>query len=131
MHAPVNCRSKNTSFFRTAIRTFYQLSAIDSKFEKKTLEVVDKTIALAPTDAKLYYNKGLILYQLNRPEEAVVSFNQALELRPNYREAYLTLGTVYEQKKEVNRAIEQYEQVLKFIPNDPDALKKLEELKKN
>ncbi len=78
---------KNVSFYRTAIRTYFELSGIEASFTQKTLDTLDQTIKLAPTDPKLYYNKGLILQQMDKKEAAQEAFKKAVELKPNYQEA--------------------------------------------
>ena len=82
---------KNVSYFRTAVRTYYLLSTLDKTFIQKTLEVLDKTITIAPTDAKLTYNKAVILNQEGKKEEAIQTLQQTLKLKPNYQEAYEAL----------------------------------------
>lgn len=120
----------NVSLWRTAIRAYYQLASIDASYEQRTLDTLDQTIALAPTDPKLYYNKGLILDNAKKYPEAVEALNQTLKLKPNYREAWLTLGSVYTEMKEKEKAADAFNAVLKMIPNDPDALKGLDEVQK-
>ncbi len=88
---------KNVSLYRTAIRTYYQLSAIDPEFEEKSINIMDKAISLAPTDPKLHYNKGLILSQIGKKEEAIKAFQKAIELRPIYEEAIKELGELKEE----------------------------------
>ncbi len=82
--------SKNVSFYRTAVRTYFELSIIDESFTDKTLRVLDQSIKLAPTDPKLYYNKALILEAANQKQEETTALQKAIELKPNYLEA-LTL----------------------------------------
>ena len=77
----------NTSFYRTAIRTYYQLSALDQKFVDKTLKTLDQTILLSPTDPKLLFNKAMILSVNGKNQEAVKVLEQTLKLKPNYLEA--------------------------------------------
>jgi len=77
---------KNVSYYRTAVRTYFELAALDKKYVEKTLEVLNKAIALAPTDPKLYYNKALILHALGRKDEEVKVLQQALKLKPDYLE---------------------------------------------
>ncbi|MBI3486065.1 O-antigen ligase family protein [Candidatus Daviesbacteria bacterium] len=124
----LNTSPKNVSFYRTAIRTYYQLASIDPSFNQKTLDALDQAISLAPTDAKLYYNKALILGQLEKNQEGIDTLNKAIALKPDYRDAYYALGVFYQTLKQNDKAIEQMNIVLKLIPNDPDALKKLKEL---
>jgi len=78
---------KNVSLLRSAIRTYAELASLDDKFLEGTLVLVDRAITLAPTDPKLYYNKGLILLQMNEKEQAKKAFERAVELKPNYQEA--------------------------------------------
>lgn len=119
---------KNTSFYRTAIRTYYLISTLDPNYTQKTLDVLDTTIKLAPTDAKLVYNKAIILGQEpGKSKEAIASLEKAIELKPNYRDAYYTLGLFYFENNQKQKAIEQMKKVLQLIPNDPEALEKLKE----
>lgn len=120
----------NVSYFRTAIRTYFLLSSIDQKFADKTLQTLDAALKLAPTDAKLLYNKGIILSQQEKNEEAFSALEQTQKLKPNYKEAYLMLGALYAQEKEWEKAKEQMEKLLKIIPGDPQALEKLTEWQK-
>lgn len=117
----LNRHPKNISFFRTAIRTFYQLSALDPKFNDTTLQTLDKAIQLAPTDAKLYYNKGLILGQNNRIPESTASLQKAINLRPTYKEAYIASAEIFLQEGDKNKAKQYLEMVLKFAPDDQEA----------
>lgn len=119
----------NTTILRTAIRTFFQLTLLDPAMENRTLEVVDKSIKLAPTDPKLLLNKQVILTQLNKPNEAITVLQKAIEYKPNYREARLNLADLYIKTNQKDLAKEQIDFVLKLIPGDPDALKLLEKLK--
>ena len=76
----------NVSFFRTAIRVYFELASIDPEYITKTLEVIDRAITLAPTDPKLYYNKALILDYLDKKDEMVKVLEKAYQLKPNYME---------------------------------------------
>lgn len=82
---------KNVSFFRTAVRTYFELAVLDKKYLDETIKALDKTITLAPTDPKLYYNKALILNSMGKKDEEVEALKQALKLKPNYLEASVQL----------------------------------------
>ncbi len=73
---------KNVSFWRTAVRTYFELALID-----QTLQALDKVTSLAPTDPKPYYNKALILESIDKKEQALEALKKAVELKPNYLEA--------------------------------------------
>ncbi len=113
----------NTSVLRTAIRTYFQLSLLDPKYKDKTLEIVNQTIELAPTDPKLLVNKAVILTQFEQIPEAIEAYKKAVELKPDYREARLQLGDLYVKTNQKDLAKQQADYVLEKIPNDPDALK--------
>lgn len=87
---------KNVSFWRTGVRTYFELASLDDKFIDDTLKALDQTINLAPTDPKPYYNKALILESLGKKDEAIYNLKQALELKPNYLEAEASLKEVTE-----------------------------------
>lgn len=78
---------KNVSFLRTAIRTYFELSSTDNIYTQKTIDAINQTITLAPTDPKLYYNRALVLESVGKKEEAIIALKKALELKPNYIEA--------------------------------------------
>lgn len=119
----------NVSLWRTAIRTYFALSTLDKEFNKKTIEVINYAISLAPNDPKIYHSKGVILDNFGDIKGSISSFEKAVELKPNYHEALFSLGLEYEKDKQIDRAIETMERILKLIPNEPDAAKKLEDLR--
>lgn len=77
----------NISFWRTAIRTYFELSTLDDKYLTQTLMALDMAIKLAPTDPKLYYNKALILSSTGKTKEVITLLQKAVFLKPNYVEA--------------------------------------------
>ena len=93
---------KNVSFWRTAIRTYFELSILDKKYLDDTLTAIDQTIKLAPTDPKLYYNKALILESEGKKEEGIKNLEQALKLKPNYVEALAQLAEATKSAKPIN-----------------------------
>ena len=82
---------KNVSFWRTAIRTYFELASLDKIYLDLTLKALDQTINLAPTDPKPYYNKALILESLDKKEESIKLLQKAIELKSNYMEALASL----------------------------------------
>ncbi|MDO8429686.1 MAG: O-antigen ligase family protein [Candidatus Daviesbacteria bacterium] len=124
----LNQSPNNVSFLRTAIRTYFLLSLVDSKYYPKTIETLDRTIKLAPTDPKLLYNKAIILEVREEYLGAAQSLEKAVDLKPNYREARIKLADIYLQIKQPEKAKVQLEVILKFIPNDPEVLQRLDKI---
>ncbi len=120
--------STNVSFWRTAIRTYFMLSVLDPKFNSLTIDAVNQAIALAPTDPKLMYNKGIILNQQGKNQEAVAALLEALKLKPNYRDVYFTLADVYNQLNQKDKAVSALESYLKYAPGDAQTMDKISKL---
>ncbi|KKR81103.1 MAG: hypothetical protein UU73_C0003G0024 [Candidatus Daviesbacteria bacterium GW2011_GWA1_41_61] len=120
---------RNVSFYRAAIRTYYLLSDLDEKYIPKTLELMDKTAAMAPTDPKLPYHKSVILDDLGKQYEAVELLNKTLQMKPDYRDARITLAKLYSRQGKKDQAIAQLEIILKINPQDQEVLEALEQWK--
>ncbi len=88
----LNTSPHNLSYLRTAVRTYFELSTIDQSLVQKSLDALDKSIKLAPTDPKLLYNKSLILGEVGKKGEAIEALQKAIQLKPNYQEALQKLG---------------------------------------
>ena len=117
---------KNVSFWRTAVRAYFELSS-DEAFIQKTLESLDQAILLAPTDPKLLYNKAVILGEVNRNQEAIKALQKAINLKPNYRDAFYALALFQFDAKNTEDAVIKMNKVLSIVSNDPEALEKLNE----
>lgn len=68
------------------VEEWYGLAAAETDPEKK-IEYFDKVLALKPDFAGAWNLRGLEFVVLKRYEEAIVSFDKALEIRPGYLEA--------------------------------------------
>ncbi|MCX6783191.1 MAG: O-antigen ligase family protein [Candidatus Levybacteria bacterium] len=127
----------NIVFWKTRVRIFYILSEIDDQFLPDALLAIQKTNNLAPTDAKISYNLGLIYGQSNQKEKAVEILEQTVKLKPNYQEAWYGLGlfaheiAIDKNGKIINpffekKSIEAMRFILKNIdPKDKSALESL------
>ena len=59
------------------------------------LDDLETTLRLSPFMPLAYYNKGVILAESGKLEEALEAFTRALELKPDFGEAYYNRGYVY------------------------------------
>jgi uncharacterized caspase-like protein len=55
------------------------------------------------TDAKTYYDRGLVYYHKKDYNRAIAEFTQAIRLDPNYADAYTSRGVAYADKGEYDR----------------------------
>jgi tetratricopeptide (TPR) repeat protein len=94
---------------------------------EKALEYYQKTLDLDPNNPDAAYNSGLILFGLNRIDEALASFEKALSLRPD-DPAYLEMaGRCYINQANFEKAIEYLEKA-KAGYTDQEKLKFLDDL---
>lgn len=118
---------KNISFWRTAIRTYYDLTLLDDSLNPKLLSIFDTTISLAPTDPKLLYNKAVVLGTLDQTAKAIEALNSAIKLKSNYTDAYFALGLFHYDSGNYKEAVSNMRNVLKVAPQEGDTLEKLNE----
>lgn len=122
----------NVVFWKTKTRVFYTLSQADPKYLKLAIDAIKKAQELAPTDANVSYNLGLLYGQQGDIKKAIETLNQTVKLKPNYTTAYYALGLFYRELATNNRgavinqdmeqkAEEQMNIILKIDPNNTDA----------
>lgn len=132
-----NDHPNNVVFWKTKVRVFYTLSQVDPKYLSFALDAIRKAQTLAPTDANVSYNLGLLYGQSGDTKKAVDTLNQTIKLKPNYINAYYALGLFYRQlatnDKDIvinsdynQKAIAQMEYILKKLdPENPEAIQAL------
>jgi tetratricopeptide (TPR) repeat protein len=54
-------------------------------------------------------------------ENAIRSYDRAIEINPNYAEAYLNRGIAYRNLKDYQNAIRSYDRAIEINPNDAEA----------
>ncbi len=128
----------NVVFWKDRVRIFYFLSQANlKKYLPQALDAAKKANQLAPSDAKISYNLGLLYDENGDVEKGIEVMENTIKLKPDYRDAHFALGLFYhEQAIDKNnnvinpnaqeKAIAQMEYILKNIsPTDTDAQKNL------
>ncbi len=90
----------NVVYWKSRVRVFYLLAQIDSQYYKKALEAVLIAKKLAPTDAKISYNVGVLYGQTNQIQNGINELSQTISLKPDYRDAYFARAIFYHQLSE-------------------------------
>lgn len=83
----------------------------------QALEQVDKYLADKPRDAQGRFLKGLILTEMNRPNDAVAVFQKLTEDYPELPEPYNNLAVIYAQQKQYEKAKQALEQAIRTHPS--------------
>ncbi len=71
--------------------------------------------------AQKQIHKGLELKELERYEEAIDAFHEAIRIKPDLAEAHYELGGVYFKQRSFNEAIKCYQQAIRLKPDNPEA----------
>jgi len=120
----------NVNFWKNRTRLFYSLSEIDAKYNQEALKSLIRASELAPTDAKIAYNLGVLYSKLGQEETAIQILEKTVELKPNYDQARYALALFYEKKSQNAKAKEQYQYILEKInPNYEPAIEKLKKFR--
>ncbi len=80
-------------FWKTRVRIMYTFTQANAQFLQPAIDAIDKAHSLAPTDAKIDYNRGLLYAQeSNQIDKAISILQETVKLKPDYRDAYYALG---------------------------------------
>ncbi|HUB67137.1 MAG TPA: tetratricopeptide repeat protein [Candidatus Methylacidiphilales bacterium] len=79
------------------------------------------TLSKNPKCPIAYFGLGTLMYQGGLVDKAIVYYQTALALYPNYAEVRSNLGNAFFHKGEVHEAMLQYQQALESNPHDIEA----------
>ena len=95
--------------------------AIPSSYLKRLLAQAQPTKLLSQVknavSAETYFLRGNTMYSLEHYKKAIVAYNQAIRLKPNYPEAYHNRGRAKARLKQHFAAIQDYDKAIQFKPN--------------
>jgi putative inorganic carbon (hco3(-)) transporter len=133
----------NVVYWKDRVRLFYTLSATDQAdagtLLQNAIEAINTAKTLAPTDAKIAYNQGVLYGQVGNLTQATQILSDTVKLKPDYTDAYVALGLFYhqaalDQKGKVVRpdlqqkAIDTYTYILQQLsPSSSEIRKSLED----
>lgn len=94
----------NVVYWKARTRVMFSLSELRPDLINEAVAAIEHSHKLAPTDAKIVYNKALIYDQLGKKQEALDLLNETIKLKPNYKDAYyakaLYLSNLANEKKD-------------------------------
>jgi O-antigen ligase/Tfp pilus assembly protein PilF len=121
---------KNVNIKRKNAGNYIKLSILSPTFLNNAKTALESAIILAPTDAKLYYNYGLVYAKEGDIDKAMEIFDKTIDLKSNYRNARLAKAILLAEQGKEEEAKYELEYILQRIdPNDKIARQQLEELK--
>jgi tetratricopeptide (TPR) repeat protein len=85
----------NVVFLKNRVRTLYALGEIDPQFIGMALQTILKAYEMAPNDAKIGYNAGLLLGQAGQVQQGIDILERIKRIKPDFRDVYFALGIFY------------------------------------
>lgn len=102
-------------------------NAKDIDRDEKLL-MLDAQIKKNPKDAKLYYERGKLLMELEQVNDAILDLKKATELDDSKPEYFTSLGDAYFMNGDVGNSYTALQKALKLDENNLDAILKLGEI---
>ncbi len=83
----------HTNLYKSKTKVELYLGMIDPKYNQRAIETLGQLFQIAPTDAKVAYNLGLLYLDTGQPDQAKLYLQKAVRLKPDYdaAQAQLTL----------------------------------------
>ena len=120
---------RQINYYKTRARILINLSQLDPRLLPQARIILQQALILAPTDAKLMYNLGLIEFWTGNSEEGIARLQETIALKPNYESARWQLAQEYERQGKNQEAITELTYILQSInPNNQLAADKLASL---
>jgi len=92
----------------------------------KALLIAEKALIRFPNNESIWFQKGMILNHLNRPQDALSAMNQVLLLNPNHAEALNYIGYYYaENGIQLAEAEALIQRAISISPQSPHILDSL------
>jgi tetratricopeptide (TPR) repeat protein len=85
------------------------------------VELYTLVLNKAPGYAEGHNNRGVVLQQMKRYDEALASYDRAIALKPGYANAHFNRGTVLKKMLRREEALASYEQAIALQPDHAEA----------
>ena len=97
-------------------------SAYQQEQWKSAQKPLERAIQLYPGYADAHHLLGLVLVQLNQPDQAITALQHAIKAYPSFAQAYLDLGFVLQDQKQFEQAEQAFRQATNHLPELPREL---------
>ncbi len=87
---------------------------------KNALGNIEAAISLVPGEPTYHLLRGRVLFEMNRLDASLASFNRAIALNPNLGDAHYYSGLVFQRWSDPQKAYERYAAALSTDDSDPD-----------
>ena len=103
-----------------------ELSTVLNLFKNKKFVQAEKKCSLlikkVNPNYDLYNIYAVILFQLKKYDNAIIEWQKAIKLKPDYYFGYNNLGNAFLLKKDLNEALKNYDEAIKIKPDYYEAI---------
>ena len=79
-------------------------------------DAVLKELQRSP-DASVYFNRGNVLREAHRLEEALANYDRAIALKSDYAEAHNNRGIIQQERRQLHEALTSYDRAIAIFPD--------------
>jgi tetratricopeptide (TPR) repeat protein len=88
---------------------------------QRALAMLDHLCKIQPLSAEAHYNRGALLGTMERYDDELAAYRQAIALKPRFVRAYVNLGVALRDLSRFDEALLQFKKALSLDPNDAGA----------
>ena len=104
--------------FLLALIGMFSINNVGTVWASYDEEIPEEELAKAHS----YYKKGVSFVRARAYDEAIQSFNQALEYHPKMTDAYYNIASIYVSQKRFDEAYDVYTRIIALNPKDYDSI---------
>ena len=87
----------------------------------KAIMHYNEALALKSNDAVIYYNRGVVHFNIDEYDNAISDYTKAIKFKPDYADAYYHRGLTYLNNGQYDKAISDYTKAIELKPDYADA----------
>lgn len=87
----------------------------------EALQAAERSVAVAPDDAEVYYVKGSVRHVQGNLEAALADYAKALSLKPDHAEALIARAGIFIDRNQLKEASQALDQLKTAAPKEPRA----------
>lgn len=103
------------NYYKTQIRVYVNLANNDPSYLEKAVQTTRIAIDKAPTDPKLEFTLAQILKAQGKDQDALLSLERTVALKPNYESAWQLLAEIYLEQGNTAKAVETANHILENL----------------
>ncbi|MBX7150285.1 tetratricopeptide repeat protein [bacterium] len=121
---------KLTEIDKNNLSIYYNIYMLydQAKNQEKSLEWIDKALQVQVTDSasivlktQLIAQKAFILDVMNKPDEALKVYQEAIKSDPNNADLHFNLARLYILRKEMDKALDEFKTIKRLKPDDVES----------